>query len=345
MASDNDLYQPSRSNIHPRLRGRTYDTCALTRRRRNDERVEDDDDATTTHSTSNATSSSTATARPGSAAFADSDVNALATVFADFATIKSDGSMCIDMNGARRLLESIGERPDESSLRELFRSADHADVGEIGLQGFLSASDHVLNRPVQIIIVVGGPASGKTILCNRLAQDCSVEHLCAADLLRDEVNKGTPLGKEIASLQSRGSTVPGAIILALVRRRMREHPNRRALLTGFPRNQQDAEDFCDIIGRPELAISLDCTDTILMERELQRTDSKASGDVDEAIQKLRSFRKQHKATVSLLQEQHVPIVNLDSSGSTDNVWQQLLAIGRLMRPASSKGEATAHWLA
>jgi len=34
-----------------------------------------------------------------------------------------------------------------------------------------------------------------------------------------------------------------------------------------------------------------------------------------------------------LREQHVPIVNLDCSGSSKSVWQQLQAIGRLMRPA------------
>ena len=35
-----------------------------------------------------------------------------------------------------------------------------------------------------------------------------------------------------------------------------------------------------------------------------------------------------------LREQHVPIVNLDCSGTPENVWDQLLAIGRLMRPAA-----------
>lgn len=34
-----------------------------------------------------------------------------------------------------------------------------------------------------------------------------------------------------------------------------------------------------------------------------------------------------------LREQHVPIVNLDCSGTPDSVWEQLKAIGRLMRPA------------
>jgi len=33
----------------------------------------------------------------------------------------------------------------------------------------------------------------------------------------------------------------------------------------------------------------------------------------------------------------VPVVNLDCGGTPENVWQQLLAIGRLMRPAASLG--------
>jgi hypothetical protein len=34
-----------------------------------------------------------------------------------------------------------------------------------------------------------------------------------------------------------------------------------------------------------------------------------------------------------LREQHVPVVNLDCSGTAESVWQQLQAIGRLMRPS------------
>ena len=37
--------------------------------------------------------------------------------------------------------------------------------------------------------------------------------------------------------------------------------------------------------------------------------------------------------MSWLKEIKVPIVELDCSGSKDDVWGQLMAIGRLMRPA------------
>jgi adenylate kinase family enzyme len=52
-----------------------------------------------------------------------------------------------------------------------------------------------------------------------------------------------------------------------------------------------------------------------------------------AIRRLRTFHKYHGQTLEWLREQHVPIVNLDCSGSADSVWDQLKAIGRLMRPA------------
>ena len=225
-------------------------------------------------------------------------------------------------------------------------AANDSSENHLPLDGYFSnptSTTHEVETESPIILVVGGPASGKTLLCDRLAKDCGVDHICAADLVQEEVESGSSLGVEIANLQRRGEEmIPSAVILALIRKRIRTSGdgNGRALLTGFPRNEEDAEAFCQLLGKPELAISLDCDDTLLMERELSRTDPKASSDVDGALQKLRRFRKEHKATINLLREHHVPCVNLDGSGSEDNIWNQLLAIGRLMRgpaAASSSG--------
>lgn len=82
----------------------------------------------------------------------------------------------------------------------------------------------------------------------------------------------------------------------------------------------------------------DCDDTILLERIIGRGTT-PQGELREddnfqtAIRRLRTFHKYHYKTMEWLREQHVPIVNLDCSGTPDSVWQQLKAIGRLMRPA------------
>jgi len=190
-------------------------------------------------------------------------------------------------------------------------------------------------------LVVGGPGSGKGILCTRLAKICRIVHLSCGDLLRDEVALDTPLGRECAEIMKHGALVSSAVITALVRRRMRAFPFRRVLLDGFPRSLENAHDFRKLCGKPELALHLECDDTVLMERIMKRSREngedgakRTDDNIDTAIQRLRTFHKYHKPTMDWLRDEHVPIVNLDCSGTPENVWNQLLAIGRLMRPAA-----------
>lgn len=281
----------------------------------------------------------------GSLAFADCEYNAIRDLFFQFANEHSDGEHYLSLRGVRDLLTSIGERPDERTLRQMFKHADTAKNGKLSLSEFLEASDKVLGgAPARIVIVVGGPGSGKGILCDRLAKECGVVHLSSGDLLREEVQRGTPLGKEVQGIMARGELVSSAVITALIRRHMRNFPGKRVMLDGFPRSVENASDFLDLMGKPELALHLECDDTILMERILKRGkeaqakgEQRADDNIETALQRLRTFHKYHKPTMDWLREQHVPIVNLDCAGTPENVWQQLLAIGRLMRPAASLG--------
>ena len=80
---------------------------------------------------------------------------------------------------------------------------------------------------------------------------------------------------------------------------------------------------------------MECDDTILMERIMARgADSKRADDnFQTALKRLRTYHKFHLPTIQFLREQHVPIVELDCSVAPDLVWEQLMAIGRVMRPA------------
>ena len=187
---------------------------------------------------------------------------------------------------------------------------------------------------------MGGPGSGKGMLCDRLAAECGSVHLSSGDLLRDEVESQTPLGKECAEIMARGELVSSSVMTALVRRRMRSFPMRRVLLDGFPRSLENAHDFVRLCGKPEVALHLDCDDTILMERIINRAKQSSKDgnnvrlddNIETALKRLRTFHKFHHQMIDWLRDQHVPIVNLDCSGTPQSVWNQLVAIGRLMRP-------------
>jgi hypothetical protein len=79
-----------------------------------------------------------------------------------------------------------------------------------------------------------------------------------------------------------------------------------------------------------------------MKRKTQNeggNQQRADDDVNIALRRLRTFHKYHTPTISWLREIHVPVVNLDCSGTPENVWEQLLAIGRLMRPVAQLRES------
>jgi desulfoferrodoxin (superoxide reductase-like protein) len=86
---------------------------------------------------------------------------------------------------------------------------------------------------------------------------------------------------------------------------------------------------------------LDCDDTILMERILSRAGeggNRTDDNVHTALKRLRTYHKYHNSTIEWLKEQHVPVINLDCSGDPESVWNQLVVIGRLMRPVTKISE-------
>lgn len=315
-----------------------------------------------TGSADSETPSAPAKRKPGSIAFGECEIHALSDLFHQFA--KTDGGTngsddegegnvpYLSEDRVRLLLESIGERPSEATFRMLLDNVDSNRDGRVTLEEFLNAADLILGKsPARVVLVVGGPGSGKGALCERLAAECGAVHLSCGEMLREEVESGTPLGLEVAAIMERGELVSSATVTALMRRRMRAYPGQRILLDGFPRSIENARDFVELCGPPELALHLDCDDTVLLERILDRGEQsaeearraeeegieavnvRADDNVFTAINRLRTYHKHHAPTMQWLKKMKVPVVELDCSGSKEDVWGHLSAIGRLMRPA------------
>lgn len=268
----------------------------------------------------------------GTRAFMPAELPAVVDLFSDHA----DSAGHLNRDGLQRLLGSIGERPDAEMLQQLFEAADADESGHICMQEFLVASDMLLaENPARCILIVGGPGSGKGRLCERLVAHCGVSHVSCGDMLRQEVQADTPLGREVSGIMQRGELVSSDLIVTLLRRRMRAFPGKRLLLDGFPRSEQNAIDFEARCGVPELALHLKCTDEKMVERILKRgqLENRADDNPETAARRLRVYHDSSAPTLAWLEARGVPIVELDCNGTQENVWSQLLAIGRLMRGA------------
>jgi adenylate kinase len=268
------------------------------------------------------------------------DRDAVADLFVQYAK-ERNGQLTLDWQDVACLLKGIGEEPKSNTVRMMFKVADMDGNGFIDVDEFFEHAGVFLgDSPARIIIVVGGPGSGKGLLSERLEKECSVIHLSSGELLRSEVQKGTALGMQVQEIINKGELVSSAIMVALMKKRMQEHPGKRILLDGFPRSIENARDLVTLCGKPELALHLVCDDTILMERIMSRgavataagEEVRSDDNFQTALGRIRTYHKYHDRTIEWLREQHVPIVNLDCEGTPDQVWNQLVTIGKLMRP-------------
>lgn len=245
-----------------------------------------------------------------------------------------NGIISMDWHDVQDMLIGIGEKPTDECVKKLFEVADMDGNGLITTDEFLIHHEVFLaGRPARIILVVGGPGSGKGVLCERLAKECGVVHLSSGELLRDEIEQQTELGKQVEEIVKKGELVSSAIMVALMQKRMKDHPGKRILLDGFPRSEENAKDLVTLCGKPELALHLTCDDTVLLERIMKRGQSgeRADDNFQTGIQRIRTYHKYHNMTLEFLKNENVPVVYLDCSATAEGVWDQLKSIGRLMR--------------
>jgi len=178
------------------------------------------------------------TAKPGSKAFVSNiEDSAVIDLFFKFATkMGVHGQPSLDLQGVHDLLKGIGERHDDKTVKYLFDEADVDSSGCVDLEEFLVAADKFLgSAPARIVLIVGGPGSGKGMLSERLAKEAGLVHLSSGNMLREEVERGTVLGKQVQEIMARGELVSSEIFFFQAGGRIRDHPGKRVLLDGFPR--------------------------------------------------------------------------------------------------------------
>jgi len=92
------------------------------------------------------------------------------------------------------------------------------------------------------VVVLGPPGSGKSTQASRVAEALHVPHLSSGDLLRREVEAGTPLGRRVEDGLARGELLPDDLITDFVLHRLTElGADPGFVLDGFPRSVPQAQ--------------------------------------------------------------------------------------------------------
>jgi adenylate kinase len=133
------------------------------------------------------------------------------------------------------------------------------------------------------LLLIGPPGSGKGTQGQLLADRFGLDHIAAGDLLRAEVEAGTPVGKEAADYLDRGELVPDELVIELIMPVVVAAVEGNGyVLDGFPRSvgqalvaRQMAEEAGAI---PDAVIYLEVARAELVERILARARIEGRSD-------------------------------------------------------------------
>ncbi|NOX45136.1 MAG: adenylate kinase [Caldiserica bacterium] len=125
------------------------------------------------------------------------------------------------------------------------------------------------------LVLLGPPGAGKGTLAARLVEEFGFVHLSTGDLLREEVKRGSELGRLAKGYMDRGELVPDEVILGMVRERV-DGRDDGFLFDGFPRTIAQAEGLEEILP-VHLVIYLDLPEEEVVRRLSARRVCKRCG--------------------------------------------------------------------
>src|SRR5258708_36418279 len=86
------------------------------------------------------------------------------------------------------------------------------------------------------LVMLGTPGAGKGTQARQLRRAFDIPHISTGAMLRDAVQAGTPLGREVGAIMESGGLIDDEVITRVVTERL-AHPDTSGgfLLDGYPR--------------------------------------------------------------------------------------------------------------
>ena len=117
------------------------------------------------------------------------------------------------------------------------------------------------------IILLGPPAAGKGTQAEKLSERFDIPSISTGSMIRNEIAKGTELGKKAEQLINGGNLLPDDVIISMVETRIKEDDCKNGfILDGFPRTVAQAEAAESIGIKVDKVISIDVPDSEIVKR-------------------------------------------------------------------------------
>ena len=134
------------------------------------------------------------------------------------------------------------------------------------------------------LLLIGPPGAGKGTQAKYLVEKFSIPQISTGDILRENVQNGTPFGKEAQKLMTDGQLVPDSVILNMMAKRLDERDcSNGYILDGFPRTIPQAEGLDNLLDemnqKLDYVVVMDVPDNLIITRLSNRRSCKECGHV------------------------------------------------------------------
>ena len=98
-------------------------------------------------------------------------------------------------------------------------------------------------------ILLGPPGAGKGTQAVRIVEKYNIPHISTGDIFRENIKKGTELGKKAQEYMNKGELVPDDLVIEIATTRLLEDDCKNGfLLDGFPRTVYQAEKLDEFLA-------------------------------------------------------------------------------------------------
>ena len=208
------------------------------------------------------------------------------------------------------------------------------------------------------IILIGPPGVGKGTQAKFLVEHFNIPQISTGDMLRENVMRGTVLGKKAKDSMDSGQLVSDDVILGMMQvRLMNNDCTRGYILDGFPRTIPQAEGLDDLLNglnqEIDTVLILELDTSMIVDRLSSRRSCRNCGQVynllfdppesegkcnscngelyqrdddlhETIIKRMGVYAEQTKPLIEFYSEQG-KTKSINASGTIDEVWQKIRA--------------------
>ena len=195
-----------------------------------------------------------------------------------------------------------------------------------------NAIDKTLKRSYFNVVVTGIPGSGRGTQAKMLAEKHNLAYISTGKMMREEIAKGTSLGKNCKEYVESGNMVPDEYPIRLIERFIRDNPHVDGyVFKGFPRTTVQAYILDGLLKKLDsqvnIAVEIETKTLNAIKRLSTRgvTDKGRSYDknTDLIVHRLEQWEALIKDDVSNFYNVQDKLIRIDGNGDRDSVFEKL----------------------